>query len=146
MSQVDGGGANVSSSLTSQRRATAARDDSYYEAIAANQCRLQSSDSEGDGGGQWGEPFSRGDRLRASLPIVKSPNKSRDKPLGECRRAAHAPRAWVGAGACHFILKYPCHVHVYVHVHVHVHVGACRRTVCRVFARLVSLERAVIIA
>ena len=98
MSHVDGGvggGANVSSSLTSQRRATASRDDSYYEAIAANQCRLQSSDSEGDGGGQWGEPFSRGDRLRASLPIVKSPNKSRDKPLGECRRAAHAPRVWV---------------------------------------------------
>ena len=39
--------------------------------------------------------FSRGNRLRSSLPIVRSPNKSLDKALGE----------WASCDYCHVTAK-----------------------------------------
>ena len=42
-----------------------------------------SEDEMGDGG------FLRGGRLRSSLPVVRSPNKTLEKPLGECRTFVH---------------------------------------------------------
>ena len=76
-------GAKPQSCVTSPRRVTAARDDSYYEAIAGN---ASGDVSGGRAGGDYTAncdegAFTRGVRLRASLPI-KSPNKSMEKPLG----------------------------------------------------------------
>ena len=51
------------------------RNESYYEAIGGE---IDSPDASVSGG-----HFNRGGRLRASLPIVKSPNRSLEKPLGE---------------------------------------------------------------
>ena len=65
--------------LYGQHPLQSGRNESYYEAVREDD-RL-STKSESDSPAH--SNFIRGGKLRSSLPIVRSPNKSLDKPMGE---------------------------------------------------------------